>query len=301
MTTSVTPLGDVRVVALEAPRPRSGPARLLAAPGTRLALGALLTIAMCVLVLPLVLPHAPHEQLDLATRALASPRAAHPFGTDAVARDVLARVVAGGRVSLAVAAASVLLASALGTAWGLAAGLAGARIDALLMRLVDAGLAVPRVLLLLVVLSLPREPSLVLLVLALGATGWFGVARLVRTEVRRLRDADWVLAARALGTSRRRLAWRQLLPHVLAPVLVTAALGMGNVIVLEAGLSWLGVGVQPPRASWGNIIRDGTDLLQAAPWISLAPGACLVLVVLCCTVLADGLRDALAARELPRP
>lgn len=274
--------------------------RLLAARAPRAALGVFGALALVLLVAPLAWPHAPHAQLDLATMALRPPSLAHPLGTDAVARDVLARVLAGGRLSLLIGLVSVTLSTGLGTAWGMAAGLAGARTDALLMRLVDAGLATPRVLVLLVVLALRDTPSVPLLVGAIAATGWFAHARLVRGEVRRLRRADWLVAARALGVPWARLAWRHLLPHLAGPVLVTAAIGVGQVIVLEAGLSWLGVGVQPPAASWGNIIRDGTDVLQAAPWISLAPGACLVMVVLCCSLLADGLRDALAGRDLPR-
>jgi peptide/nickel transport system permease protein len=275
--------------------------RLLATPTVRAALGVLGALALVLVVAPLVWPYAPHEQLDLATMSLARPSVAHPLGTDAVARDVLARLLAGGRLSLAIGLASVTLSTCLGTAWGMAAGLGGPRTDALLMRVVDAGLAVPRVLVLLVVLALRETPSVPLLVGAIAATGWFTLARLVRGEVRRLRRSDWIVAARALGVPSTRIALRHLLPHVAGPVLVTAALGVGHVIVLEAGLSWLGIGVQPPGASWGNIIRDGTDVLQGAPWISLAPGACLVVVVLCCSLLADGLRDALAGRDLPRP
>lgn len=274
--------------------------QLVAAPVSRAAVGTLGALVFVLLVVPLAWPYAPHEQLDLATMSLRAPSLAHPLGTDAVARDVLARLLAGGRLSLAIGLASVALSTGLGTAWGMVAGLAGARTDALMMRVVDAGLATPRVLVLLVVLALRDHPSVPLLVGAIAATGWFPQARLVRGEVRRLRGADWIVAARALGVPWRRIAWRQLLPHIAGPVLVTAAIGVGQVIVLEAGLSWLGVGVQPPAASWGNIIRDGTDVLQAAPWISLAPGACLVLVVLCCSLLADGLRDALAGRDLPR-
>jgi peptide/nickel transport system permease protein len=121
----------------------------------------------------------------------------------------------------------------------------------------------------------------------------------VRGEVRALRGADFIVAARALGTSQSRLAVRHLLPHVIGPVLVAGTLAIGQVIVLEAGLSWLGIGVRPPQASWGNIIGDGTEFLATAPWVSIAPGACLVIVVLAVSALGDGLRDALAPRQLP--
>ena len=274
--------------------------RLRAHPAVRRG-GALLgALVVALAVLPAVLPHAPYEQLDLGSLTLRPPSRAHPLGTDHVARDVLARVVEGGRTSLLVATGAVLLGTGLGTLVGVAAGLGGRTTDGLTMRAVDAGLAIPRVLLLLVVLAAVPQPPLALLIVALGATGWFAVARLVRGEVRRLRDADFVLAARALGAGRWAIARRHILPHIAGPVLVTAALGVGQVIVLEAGLSWLGIGVQPPQASWGNIIRDGTDVLASAPWLSLAPGVCLVLVVLACSLLADGLRDALDGREVPR-
>jgi peptide/nickel transport system permease protein len=169
-----------------------------------------------------------------------------------------------------------------------------------MMRCVDAGLSVPRVLLLLAMLAaVPRVPVWALVVI-LGATGWFGIARLVRSEVRSLRAADFVLAARSLGATPTRLALRHLLPHVTGPVVVAATLAIGQVIVLEAGLSFLGIGVQPPRASWGNIIGDGTEFIASAPWVSLAPGICLVIVVLAVSALGDGLRDAIAPRQLPR-
>ena len=132
----------------------------------------------------------------------------------------------------------------------------------------------------------------------LGISGWFAIARLVRGEVRSIRDADFVVAARALGVAPVRLARRHLFPHVLGPVLVAATLAIGQVIVLEAGLSWLGIGVQPPQASWGNIIKDGTEFIASAPWVSLGPGFCLIIVVLAVSALGDGLRDALAPRQL---
>ena len=160
-------------------------------------------------------------------------------------------------------------------------------------------MSVPRVLLMLALLSAMPQVPVWLLVVILGATGWFSIARLVRGEVRGIRNADFVLAARALGATHRRLAMRHLLPHVAGPVLVASTLAVGQVIVLEAGLSWLGIGVRPPRASWGNIIRDGTEFIQNAPWVSVAPGICLVVVVLALSAFGDGLRDALAPRQLP--
>jgi peptide/nickel transport system permease protein len=261
----------------------------------------LATMVLLVLVGPWLVPYAPYEQLDITHLMHRPPSAEHLLGTDAYSRDVLARVLSGGRVSLAVATGAVVLEMFVGLIWGITAGLAGGRTDSVMMRLVDAGLSVPRVLGLLALLAaVPRVP-VALLVLLLGLSGWFGIARLVRGEVRGVRGADFVTAARALGATPSRLAANHLLPHVVGPLLVAGTLAIGNVIVLEAGLSWLGIGVQPPQASWGNIIFDGTEFIATAPWVSIAPGMCLVVVVLAVSALGDGLRDALAPRQLPNP
>ncbi len=276
-------------------------ARLRRDPRSLVAAGALLAMVLLVLVGPLLVAYGPNEQPDIANLVHVRPGAQHLLGTDAYSRDVLSRVLSGGQVSLAVAMSAVFIETLVGVAWGLGAGLAGGRTDTLMMRCVDAGMSVPRVLLLLAILAaVPMVPVWALVVI-LGVTGWFGVARLVRGEVRVIRSADYVLAARSLGASPLRLALRHVLPHVTGPVLVAATLAVGQVIVLEAGLSFLGIGVQPPRASWGNIIRDGNEFIASAPWVSLAPGICLVTVVLAVSALGDGLRDALAPRQLPRP
>jgi peptide/nickel transport system permease protein len=263
--------------------------------------GVLMTLVALVLIGPLLSPYKPYEQLDIINLVHRPPGITHLLGTDSYSRDVLSRVLSGGRVSLAVAASAVCLETMIGMLFGLTAGLIGGRIETVMMRCVDAALSVPRVLLLLALLAAVPQVPVWALVLLLGATGWFGIARLVRAEVRTLRGADFVLAATALGASPIRLAFRQVLPHVTGPVLVAATLAIGQVIVLEAGLSWLGIGVQPPQASWGNIIRDGAEFIESAPWVSLAPGCCLVIVVAAVSALGDGLRDALAPRQLPRP
>jgi peptide/nickel transport system permease protein len=289
MTTSVAERSDWRRVAQIM---RSDRRVLLAA-------SALLTIVVLVLIGPFLVAYAPYEQLDIVNGVHRPPDASHLLGTDAFARDVLSRILSGGRVSLAVALSAVSLETALGVMWGVSAGLAGGKIDTVLMRCVDAGMSIPRVLLLLALLSAVPQVPVWLLVVLLGATGWFGTARLVRGEVCSIRNADFILAARALGSAPRRLVVRHLLPHVTGPVLVASTLAVGQVIVLEAGLSWLGLGVRPPQASWGNIIRDGTEFIQNAPWVSVAPGLCLIAVVLSLSALGDGLRDALAPRQLP--
>jgi peptide/nickel transport system permease protein len=264
-----------------------------------LAGGVLAAMIVLVLLGPLLSPYQPYEQLDITHLVHARPSLEHPLGTDAYSRDVLSRVMSGGQISLAVAASAVFIEVLVGVVWGLASGLAGRGVDTLMMRIVDAGMSVPRVLLLLALLAATPHVPVWVLVVVLGVTGWFAIARLVRGEVRSIRGADFVLAASALGVSPVRLARRHLLPQVLGPVLISATLAIGQVIVLEAGLSWLGIGVQPPRASWGNIIGDGREFIASAPWVSLAPGLCLVLVVLAVSALGDGLRDALAPRQLP--
>ena len=274
--------------------------RLRADRRSLLAIGALCGMIVIVIVGPLLMAYAPYEQLDITRLAHARPSAEHLLGTDVYSRDVLSRVLSGGRVSLAVAMSAVCIETVIGVAWGLAAGLAGGWIDTLMMRCADAGLSVPRVLLLLAILAAVPMVPIWMLVVLLGLTGWFGIARLVRSEVRSVRSTDFVLAARSLGASPLRLALWHVLPHVSGPVLVAATLAVGQVIVLEAGLSFIGIGVQPPQASWGNIIGDGTEFIASAPWVSIAPGCCLVVVVLAVSALGDGLRDALAPRQLPR-
>jgi peptide/nickel transport system permease protein len=278
---------------------RSVVTQLRSDPRSVIAAGTLVAATVLVLIGPMLVAYQPYEQLDITNLVHVPPGAAHLLGTDAYSRDVLSRVLSGGRISLAVAVSAVCIETLVGVVWGLLAGLAGRRTDAVMMRCVDAGMSVPRVLLLLALLAAVTNVPVWLLVIVLGVTGWFGTARLVRGEVRALRGADFVVAAQALGTSPSRIAVRHLLPHVTGPVLVSATLAVGQVIVLEAGLSWLGIGVRPPQASWGNIIGDGTEFLATAPWVSIAPGACLVVVVLAVSALGDGLRDALAPRQLP--
>lgn len=216
----------------------------------------------------------------------------HLLGTDRFGRDVWTRLVYGARVSLSVGSLAVLLAVLLGVAVGAAAGFWGGPVRALLLGLTDFMLALPRVVLLLLLAAL-WQPSAGLVVLVLGLTGWMSIARLVHGEVRALAARPFVEGALALGASRGRVLVRHILPNSLTPVIVAAALGVGNAITLEAGLSFLGLGVQPPAPSWGNMIASGRDTLVNAPWVATAPGVALVLVVVACTLLGDAVRDAL--------
>lgn len=256
-----------------------------------LVLGAILLAA---LVGPWMLPD-PAAQPDIL-RGAAPPGPGHPFGTDQLSRDVLARVVSGARVSLAVAGLAVLVSVTIGAAVGLVAGYAGGATDTVLMRLVDAALAVPRLFILLLLLAVWERIPLAALILILGTTGWFGVSRLVRGEVLRLRHEAFVLGVEALGAGAPRVVLRHLLPNTTGPLLVAATLGVGDVILLEAGLSFLGLGIQPPTPSWGGMILDAKSVLVTAPWTSIFPGLAIVVTVLAVNVLGDALSDALDPR-----
>ena len=234
------------------------------------------------------------------TMELQRPSWPHLFGTDAYGRDVFTRTLYGGRVSLAVALLATSVAATLGTAVGLAAGYAGDRLDALLMRGVDTMLALPRLLLLIGILAVwPSLPTPVFVVV-LGATAWFPLSRMVRARVRAERERDYVQAARALGAGHARLMLRHLLPAAAGTVLVAATLLAGQVIVLEAGLGFLGLGVQPPAASWGNIAADGYAVVSSAWWVALCPGLAIAVTVTALNLLGDVLRDAVDPRQLPQ-
>ena len=265
----------------------------------RAALALLAVLGALAALAPVVAPYDPTAQPDIVALKRQPPSAEHPFGTDQFSRDVLSRVLHGGRVSLAVAVLAVALSATIGTAYGSVAGYYGGWVDAVMMRALDAMLAIPRVLLVIGAAVTFGPLGLPGFVILLGTTGWFGVSRLVRGEVISVSHRDYVAAARALGTSHLRLLGRHILPNALAPVIVAAALGVGNVITLEAGLSYLGAGVRPPHPSWGNIIRDGSAELGTMWWMSFFPGLAIVATVLACNVVGDALRDALDPRQLP--
>jgi peptide/nickel transport system permease protein len=259
----------------------------------------LLLLVLIAVAAPFVAPYEPNAQPDIIALKNVAPSLAHPFGTDEYSRDVLSRIIYGSRVSLSVAFLSVLVAVTVGTAYGAVAGYAGGVIDTLMMRLVDALLAIPRVLLLIAVATLWNGLSLIGLVLLLGLTGWFGVSRLVRTLVLSAREDEFVAAARALGASDVRIVAQHILPQVISPVLVAATLSIGNVIVIEAGLTYLGMGVPAPHASWGSVFHDGMRSFSSAWWVWLFAGVALVVTVLAVNLVVDGLRQALSTRQLP--
>jgi peptide/nickel transport system permease protein len=263
----------------------------------RWALAVVVLLVLVALVGPVITGSRGVEQLDIVRLKNSPPSWVHPFGTDQYSRDVLTRVLYGARISLAVATLAVVLSTTLGTAYGLIAGYAGGRVDNFMMRLLDGFMAIPRVLLLIAVLTLWHPVPLAGLVILIGATGWFAVSRLVRADTLAARHAVYVDAARALGASDVRILWRHVLPNVAAPAIVTATLAVGNVIALEAGLSYLGIGAQQPTPSWGSIFLDGVEFFADNWWVVLFPGIAIVATVLAFNALGDALRDVLDPRQ----
>ena len=253
---------------------------------------------LCALAAPVISTGDPAAQRDVVATRFLPPLSTdlhgvvHPLGTDRFGRDVWTRLVYGARISLGVGTLAVLLSVAIGLVVGAVAGFSSGPVPVVLLALTDFALALPRVVLLLLLAALWR-PSAALVVVVLGLTGWMSIARLVHGEVRSLATRPFVEGAASLGLRRTRILARHILPNALTPVIVAAALGIGNAIMLEAGLSFLGVGVQPPVPSWGNMIASGRDTLLNAPWVATAPGLALVLVVVACTLVGDALQDAL--------
>jgi peptide/nickel transport system permease protein len=221
--------------------------------------------------------------------------AAHPLGTDQYARDVLSRLLYGARISLTIGFVAVGISVTIGTLLGAIAGFVGGFVDGAIMRFVDVIISFPRLVLLITIIAI-FEPSIFLIIAVLGLTLWPGTARIVRGEVLSLREREFVQAAEALGYPKRRIIMRHLIPNALAPVIVAATLGIGNTIVLEAGLSFLGFGVQPPTASWGTMVAAGRSDLLGAWWLSTFPGLAIVFTVLSFNLVGDGLRDAMDPR-----
>ena len=266
---------------------------------TRVAAIVLLAVAFAAVLAPVLAPYSLSHQIDIVGMKSQPPSLAHPFGTDRFSRDVLSRVLYALRVTLSVATLAVLMSAMIGTAYGLAAAMSARLVDSMMMRLLDALLAIPRVLLVIAIVALWNPLPLGALIVLLGVTGWFEVSRLVRAEALSLRERDFVLAGRALGAGTWRIISRHLLPNVLTPVIVTTTIGIAQLIVLEAGLSFLGIGAREPIPSLGTMLQDGTEAFAGTWWVGLFPGVTIVAIVLCFNILGDALRASRDPRQLP--
>jgi peptide/nickel transport system permease protein len=253
----------------------------------------------------IILPESYANFTDTNLR-LQGPSSAHPFGTDSVGRDILARTIYGGQISLLIGLTAVVIETVAGVLIGAAAGYYGGWLDAVLMRITEAVLNIPEIFLLIVmakefggkipsVTLFGREfsGSVIVIVVIIGLTSWMYLARIVRAEFLSLKENDFVLAARSTGTSNSGIIFKHILPNSMAPIIVSATLGVANAILAEAYISFLGLGVQPPTATWGNMLDGANSYLESAPWLWFFPGMLILLTVLSINFLGDGLRDAL--------
>ena len=260
-----------------------------------LVIGLILVLGMslCALLAPLIAPFDPNE-LHLDSIFL-PPGDVYLLGTDRLGRDVFSRLLYGGRISLWVGFVAVGISISIGAFLGLVSGYFRGLADELIMRFVDVMLCFPSFFLILAVVAF-LEPSLTNIMVVIGLTSWMGVARLVRAETMSLREREFVSAARLSGVSTMRVLFRHILPNAMAPVTVAAILGIGGAILTESGLSFLGLGVTPPVASWGNMLMEGKAVIEIAPWMSLFPGLAILLTVLGYNLLGESLRDLLDPR-----
>ena len=258
--------------------------------------GFIIIVAVFLLAMlaPLIAPYDPD---DINVKSiLIAPTWQHWMGTDGLGRDVLSRMLFGGRISLLVGLVAVGISTIIGIILGAIAGYYRGWIDTVIMRLVDVMLSIPSFFLILAVIAF-LTPSIINVMIVIGLTSWMGVTRLVRAEFLSLRGREFVQASRVLGAKDARLIFTHLLPNSLTPIIVSSVLGVAGAVLLESGLSFLGLGVQAPQASWGNILTDGKDYIQFAWWLSLFPGLAILMTVLGYNLLGEGLRDALDPRS----
>lgn len=254
----------------------------------------LIPMFFCALFAPLIAPHDPIEP-DIKN-ILAGPSFAHPFGTDTLGRDVLSRVIYGTRISLLVGFVSVGIAILIGMILGAISGYYGGIIDEVMMRFVDLMMCFPTFFLILAVIAI-LEPSIWNIMIVIGLTSWMNTARLVRAEILSIKNKEYVMAAKAQGLGESRIIFRHVLPNAVSPVYVVATLGIGGAILTESALSFLGIGVQPPTPSWGNILTQAKDNIEVAWWLSLYPGLAIFFTVMGYNLLGEGLRDIFDPRR----
>ncbi|MCF8053795.1 MAG: ABC transporter permease [Deltaproteobacteria bacterium] len=275
----------------------SGWSRLLK---NRMALSGLIIVgSVCAIALlaETLAPYCPNA-IDVHS-ILLPPSFTHPLGTDQLGRDVLSRMIWGAEISLKVGLVATGLSLVIGTMLGMLAGYYGGWVDSLIMRFVDIMLCFPSLFLVLAVIAF-LEPSIINIMVVIGLTSWMGIARLVRADFISLKERDFVLAARAVGASDMRIIFHHILPNAMASILVAATLGVAGAILAESALSFLGIGVQPPTPSWGNILMGGKDNMDIAWWLSVFPGLAIVITVIAYNLLGEGIRDALDPRIIDR-
>ena len=245
---------------------------------------------MMAIFAPIIAPYNP-GQIDI-DNILTAPSSSHIFGTDSLGRDLFSRMAYGARISLMVGFIAVGIAALIGIILGSIAGYYGGWIDALIMRFIDIMLCFPTFFLILAVIAL-LEPSIVNIMIIIGATSWMGIARLIRAEILSLKERDFIYAERAIGASDFRIITRHLIPNAMAPVLVSITLGVAGAILMESSLSFLGIGVQPPTPSWGNILSEGKSVMGAGWWMMLFPGIAIFITVLGYNLIGEGMREKL--------
>lgn len=258
-----------------------------------LGLSILVFLTVAAILAPVVAPYDPSEIVESQTLP---PSFAHPFGTDDLGRDLFSRALYGARISLTVGFVAVFISIIVGTLLGAIAGYYGGWVDGTIMRFVDVMLAFPSIFLILAIQAM-LTPNIYNVMIVIGLTAWMGVARLVRGEFLRIRELSYVEAARAIGCSNFRIIFRHILPNAQAPIIVAATLGMAGAILTESALSFLGMGVQPPMPSWGNMLMDSQAYLFDAPWMSVIPGILILLTVLSLYFVGEGLREKLDVRS----
>lgn len=257
----------------------------------KLALSAaivLLFIALLAIFAPLLAPYNPQ---DLGSIALTPPSRAHIFGTDDLGRDIFSRAIYGAQISLTVGIVAVLIAVTLGSLFGSAAGYFGGIVDAIVMRFTDIMLAFPSIFLILTV-QIMFKPNIYNVMAVIGLTSWMGVCRLVRAEFLSIKERPYIEAARAIGASDARIIFLHILPNAAPPIIVAATLGIAGAILTESALSFLGLGVQPPYSSWGNMLEDSQAYLRDAPWMAIIPGCLILITIFCIYLVGEGIREA---------